>query len=129
MNISIEKVGKLMSGKVFSVDAAKNIKQAATEMTEKEVGSLMVTRGGDFVGIITQSNIVRKVVSLGLDPATITVTKVMSSPVVTIDATQSLKEANGLMKQNKIKHLGVTRNDKIVGVLSVRDLLHSVDVE
>lgn len=125
MDMSVE---KLMSGKIFSIDARKNIKQAAAEMTEKETGSLLISYGGSYVGIITEMDIVRKVVGRGIDPATTTVKEVMSSPVLSIDADASLMEANDLMEQKKTRHLGVTRQGSIVGILSVRDLLQPVYV-
>ena len=125
MDMSVE---KLMSGKVFSIDAKKNVRQAAVEMAEKGTGSLLISQGGDFVGIITEVDIVRKVVGRGIDPAVVTVTEVMSAPVLSVNADQTLMEANDLMEQKKIRHLGVTRQGSIVGMLSVRDLLHPVYV-
>jgi len=121
-------VEKLMSDKIFSIDAKKNVRQAAAEMAEKGTGSLLIAQEGDFIGIITEVDIVRKVVGRGINPAAVTVTEVMSSPVLTVDAGQSLIEANDLMEQKKIRHLGVTRDGGIVGMLSVRDLLHPVYV-
>jgi len=125
MDMSVE---KLMSDKIFSIDATKNIRQAATEMADKGTGSLLISRQGGYVGIITEVDIVRKVVGQGINPATVTVTEVMSSPVLSVDVSQSLMEANDLMEQNKIRHVGVTREGSIVGILSVRDLLHPVYV-
>ncbi len=125
MDMSVE---KLMSDKIFSIDATKNIRQAANEMADKGTGSLLIAQGGEYVGIITEVDIVRKIVGKGINPATVTVTEVMSSPVLSVDVSQSLMEANDLMEQNKIRHVGVTRQGSIVGILSVRDLLHPVYV-
>lgn len=125
MDMSVE---KLMSDKIFSIEATKNVRQAANEMADKGTGSLLITQGGGYVGIITEVDIVRKIVAKGINPETVTVTETMSSPVLSVDVSQSLIEANDLMEQNKIRHVGVTRQGSIVGMLSVRDLLHPVYV-
>ena len=53
----------------------------------------------------------------------------MASPLITIEANESVVDANDLMEQKKVRHLGVTRKGEIIGILSVRDLLHPLYVE
>ncbi|MFQ5949115.1 MAG: cyclic nucleotide-binding/CBS domain-containing protein [Nitrospiria bacterium] len=115
--------------KTYSVAPEKSTEECAMEMARHEVGSILVTREGNYVGIITEVDIIRKVVAMKLNPATVSVEKVMASPLVTIDADRSVVDANELMEKNKIRHLGVSRNGKVIGMLSVRDLLHPLYIE
>ncbi len=125
----IPSVEKLVSKKIFSIAEEKSVLEAAEEMAGNEIGSLLVTREGIYVGIITEVDIVRKVVAKEMSPAQVSVATVMASPLITIEANQSVVDANDLMEQRKVRHLGVTRKGEIIGVLSVRDLLHPLYVE
>ena len=125
----IPSVEKLVSKKIFSISEEKSVLEAAEEMAGNEIGSLLVTREGSYVGIITEVDIVRKVVAKEMSPAHVSVATVMASPLITIEANESVVDANDLMEQKKVRHLGVTRKGEIIGVLSVRDLLHPLYVE
>lgn len=126
MDIPVE---KLMSAKAFSIEAGKTVRDLAAEMTQKKIGSLLVTKRKEYVGIVTETDVVRKGVSDMIDPGTTTVESIMSSPIVVIESDQSLMEANNLMEEKQIRHLPVTRQGEIVGVLSVRDLLRPIYVD
>jgi len=125
----IPTVERLMSTKIHSVSVEKNIRAAAEEMARHQIGSLLVTREGSYVGIITEVDIIRKIVAKGIDPASVSVKEAMTSPLVTIDANRSVLDANDLMEQKRIRHLGVTRNGKVIGIVSIRDFLHPLHVE
>ena len=125
MDILVE---SLMSEKALSIEAGKSVRDLAREMTQNKVGSLLVTKQEEYVGIVTEVDIVRKAVSHGMDPKTITVESIMTSPIITIESDQSVIEANNLMEERHIRHVAVTRDGEIVGILSVRDLLHPVYV-
>jgi CBS domain-containing protein len=125
MDILVE---SLMSEKALSIEAGKSVRDLAREMTQNKVGSLLVTKQEEYVGIVTEVDIVRKAVSNGMDPKTITVESIMTSPIITIESDQSVIEANNLMEERHIRHVAVTRDGEIVGILSVRDLLHPVYV-
>jgi signal-transduction protein with cAMP-binding, CBS, and nucleotidyltransferase domain len=92
-------------------------------MQNDRVGSLLVKKGKDAVGILTETDIVQKVVAEGLDPSTTVVGDIMSAPLLTVEAKQSVVEADELMERNRIRHLAVLDKGKVVGVVSVRDLL------
>ncbi len=119
----IPTVEKLMTRQICSIASERSVKEAAEEMARSDIGSLLVNREGDYIGIITEGDIVRKVVAKGMDPSTLSVVKAMTSPLTTIEADRSIVDANDLMEQKKVRHLGVTKKGKIVGVVSVRDLL------
>ncbi|MDC4204130.1 MAG: CBS domain-containing protein [Candidatus Manganitrophus sp.] len=118
-----------MSTKIYSIGSEKNVRSAAEEMARNQIGSLLVTQEGNYTGIITEVDIIRKVVAKGIDPAATTVRTVMTSPLITIEADRSVLDANDLMEQKKIRHIGVTRNGKIIGMVSIRDFLHPLSVE
>jgi CBS domain-containing protein len=122
-------VENLISGKIYSIQDERSVREAAEEMAEKEIGSLLVSQKGTYIGIITEVDIIRKVVAKGIDPAATAVKAVMTSPLITIESNRSVVAANDLMEKNKIRHLAVTRNSVIIGLVSVRDFLHPLHVE
>ena len=121
--------GNLISGKIYSIQSQRNIREAAEEMARREIGSLLVSEKGSYIGIITEVDMIRKVVAKGLDPAATSVEKVMTTPLITIEENRSVVDANDLMEKHKIRHLGVTRKGMIVGLVSVRDFLHPLPME
>ncbi len=77
-------------------------------------------------GIVNETDMVRKVTAKDISPAVIQVEQVMSTPVISIDRTQPITKADELMDRHHTRHLGVTENGRIIGILSVRDLLHPI---
>ncbi|MEK7748355.1 MAG: CBS domain-containing protein [Nitrospirota bacterium] len=122
-------VESLMTEKAFSIGAGRTVCDLASEMTHRKVGSLLVKKQEEYVGIVTEVDIVRRVVSNATDPKSITVESIMTSPIITIAGDRSVMEANNLMEEKHIRHIAVTREGEIVGMLSIRDLLHPVYVE
>jgi len=125
----IPKIETLMSKEICAIDAAKSVQDAAFEMAQNRIGSLLVVEDGDFVGIITEVDVIRKVVAKRRVPESTTIKAVMTSPLITIKAEQSILEANALMEARGLRHLPVTKFDRIVGVVSIRDFLHPIDIE
>lgn len=121
-------IEKLMSGKIYSISSERSVSDAAEEMAKREVGSLLVDRHGSYVGVISEREIIRKVVAVGVDPTSVTVGSVMTA-LLTVEADQTVIGANDLMKIKKVRHLAVTRKGEVIGVLSVRDLLQSFYME
>ncbi len=116
-----------MSHDVRSIHKDATIKQAGQLLQKYKVGSLIVDDGSRYIGIITESDLTRKAVAKGLDPNTTTVAVCMSHSIVTIEEDESLSEARALMKKQGIRHLPVTADASIIGVLSVSDLLRAVE--
>lgn len=117
-------VGKIMSRNILKVDANTSVTEAAKIMRDKKVGCLLIEQNKKLTGIITEADIVRKIVADGKDPINTQVTAVMNSPIVTIDAEKSIIEANDLMDQGQIRHLAVAEEGRIVGIVSSRDIMH-----
>lgn len=122
-------VERFTTMKINAIDADENISEAAKGMAADAIGSLLVTREGAYVGIITETDIVRKVIAKQLDPSGILVWQVMHFPLITIEADKTVMEANDLMESEKIRHLAVTRGGEVIGIFSVRDLLRPLYME
>lgn len=99
------------------------IREAARRMRDEKIGSLFVEKNGDLVGIITETDIVRRAVAEGVDLGKAAVNSIMTSPVLTIEAIRTVQDAHDMMADLGVRHLGVTDKGKLVGLISVRDLL------
>lgn len=114
------------SEKFVTVGRDTDVKTAAVMMRDRNIGSLMVTRGGDskdVIGIVTDTDMVRRVLATDKDTTKTTVEMIMSAPILTIDENKTLLDANDMMAQSHLRHLGVSRGGKLVGMISVRDLV------
>lgn len=120
------RVEQYMSHDVRSIHRAATIKEAGLLFQKYKVGSLIVDDGSRYIGIVTDSDLSRKAVAKGLDPNTTTVTVCMSKSLVTIEEDELLSDAMRLMKKQGIRHLPVTADGTIIGVLSVADLIRAL---
>lgn len=122
-------VGQLMKKDLVTVDTGTSVIEAAKLMKACNVAGLLVAQKGRIVGIVTESDIVTKFVGVDRVAYFIPVEEIMSSPIVEIEERRPLTEAANLMNKHQTRHLGVTKNGSVVGILSVRDLLHPVSVD
>ncbi len=120
----IEEIGDYMASPVMNIEADALAQEAAQTMESKHIGSLLVKEGENYVGIVTETDLTRKMLAKGLQMETTKVREIMTSPLLTVDCHEPLVEANQLMAKKKVRHLGVTENEKVVGLISVRDLVH-----
>jgi CBS domain-containing protein len=109
--------------KFVTVDRDTDVRKAAEIMRDRNIGSLFIMRGKDIIGIVTDTDVVRRSVAVGADPSKTTIEQIMSAPIITIDESKTLLDANDLMAREHLRHLGVTRNGKLAGMISVRDLV------
>ena len=116
-------VSSIMTKNPKSVSPTTSVVSAAKTMKSAKVGSLLIKKGKQLIGIVTDTDIVRRAVSSGKPLGKLTVEKIMTAPVLTIEANKTVDDAQDMMGDHSIRHLGVTRNGEIVGVVSVRDLL------
>ncbi len=119
----MEEVGDYMASPVFRIESDDSAQDAAAFMEGNQIGSLIVQQVGEDVGIVTERDLTTKVVALGKDASDIKISEIMTSPVLTMDRYLPVEEANVFMQKNKIRHLAITEEDRIVGILSVRDLI------
>ncbi|MEY4705225.1 MAG: hypothetical protein RL042_1427 [Nitrospirota bacterium] len=116
-------VAKIMSKQPKSVGVSVSIVSAAKKMRTARVGSLFVKKGKKLVGIVTDTDIVRRAVSTGKPLGKMTVEKIMTTPICTIEGSQSVDDAQDMMGDLGVRHLAVTKAGEIVGVVSVRDVM------
>jgi CBS domain-containing protein len=118
----------LMQRSMATIDRDETLSTVATFMADKRIGSLLVSQSGAVVGIVTERDLVQKVIGLDQDLNRVTVGAIMSFPVIDIDINRTVHDASDLMAEKSIRHLTVTENHAIVGILSVRDLIRMVSV-
>ena len=118
-------VADFMSNDVRSVHKDAPLKEAGRLLQKWKVGSLLVDDGSRYLGIITDTDLSRKAVAKGLDPNTTTVKSCMSKPVISIEDDEPLAIAIKVMKKKAIRHIAVTEDGTIIGVLSVSDILRA----
>jgi CBS domain-containing protein len=119
------KVREIMTKDLLKTKADQTIREAIGLMTEYGVGSLVVQKGQEIVGILEESDIIKKVLAGDLNPYITTVEKVMSVPFV-IHQEKSDDEASDLMVRQNVRRLVVSDGSAIVGILSMQDLLRPV---
>ncbi len=116
-------VAEHMSPEIRSVPLDATLKEAGRHMQEWKVGSLLIADARNYVGVITDTDLAREVVARGLDPSTTTVKACMRKPPITIEGNRPIIEAVRLMKEKATRHLAVTQDGAIIGVISVSNIL------
>jgi CBS domain-containing protein len=118
----------LMRTTMETIASERTVLEAAQTMAEKRIGSLLVIEAGEMVGIVTETDVVRKVIAARLPASSTRVGAMMSYPLIQIDINHTVRDASRLMAEERIRHLAVTENNKVMGLLSVRDLVKMVSV-
>lgn len=119
---AMDELGEFMSSPVLRIDSDASVQDAAILMEKSHVGSLIIEQYGDDIGIITERELSQKVLAKGGKPEEMKVSDIMAS-IQSMDRYMPIEEANRFMHQKKIRHLAVTDDDKIVGMLSIKDLV------
>lgn len=116
-------VRKCMSTRIHSVPPETDARELARIMTDEGIGCLLIEQHGGFVGIVTETDLVRKVLSQPHDPSEVSAEAIMSFPIASIDERSTLEAAHEMMGSQRVRHLLVTRDGAPVGLISVRSLL------
>lgn len=116
-------VASVMRKEIKKIAHDATVRDAARRMKEDRIGSLLVEKAGSLVGIVTDTDIVRRGVADTGDFNKLTVEDIMTAPIVTIEGVRTVQDAHDMMGDLNVRHLGVTEGSSIVGVVSVRDLL------
>lgn len=107
---------------IVTIDQEKTVKQAGELMKKTRKGCLIVTKNGKPVGILSDSDVIKRVVAKNFLPSKIKVKQVMSSPLITISPDDDILSAVRKMKRNNIHRLPVVLNGKLVGIISLSDI-------
>ena len=116
-------LAQVMRKQLKTIGHGASIKEAASRMRDERIGALLVEKSGSYVGIVTDTDVVRRAVAQGLDIGNTHVDTIMTSPIATIDVLRTLQDAHDMMGDLSVRHLGVTEQGKLTGIISVRDLL------
>ena len=107
---------------VLEIDADASVLDAVQTMVENNVGSLLVTEGGDVTGIVTERDYLRRVTLQGRTEAA-PVREIMSSPLVVATPETTVDECMAMMTDRRIRHIPVVDGEKVVGLVSIGDLV------
>ncbi|MCW4001643.1 MAG: CBS domain-containing protein [Candidatus Bathyarchaeota archaeon] len=122
------KVKDVMVENVISVPERATVKEAAELMEQREIGCLIVVRKGKPVGIVTETDMVKRVILGPVDPENTRVRKIMSRPLVVVHTHNSLEEASKIMRERKIRKLPVIEKGRLVGLITTTDIVRSPEV-
>ena len=111
---------------IWSVTPDNSVLEAIKMMAEKGVGALLVMDGESLAGIVSERDYARKVILMGRSSENTPVRDIMTAEVICADPQQSVEECMALMTSNRIRHLPVRRDEKIVGILSIGDLVKAI---
>ena len=114
---------------IHTVPPDARVFDALKLMAEKNVGALVVAEGGRLAGIISERDYARKVILLGKSSHDIPVREIMTAKVVTVQPGQTVEDCMALMTARRIRHLPVTEGERLVGILSIGDLVKEVIAE
>lgn len=114
------------SGGIFSVSPETTVHDAVAMMDEKNVGALLVMEGDKLVGMLSERDYTRKVMLRGKKSADTKVSEIMSSKLSVTHPNEGVEECLRLMTDKRIRHLPVVDNEKVVGVISIGDLVKHV---
>jgi CBS domain-containing protein len=123
---SIRPILKKKEGVIFSVAPSDSVQVAIATMAEKQVGALLVISGGKIVGIVSERDYARKVFLKGRSSPNTTVAEIMTSPVIAVSPEHSVGDCMAIITEHRIRHLPVLENDRLVGVISIGDLVNSI---
>ena len=120
-------IGEILNTKgsqVWSISRDKTVFDAIELMAEKNIGALLVIEAGKLVGILTERDYTRKIALKGKSSKQTAVKEIVSGEVIHVTPEHTVEECMRLMTDNRVRHLPVLDNDKIVGLVSIGDLVN-----
>lgn len=115
-------INEVMTADPIALEATTPVRQAAQEMKDRDVGDVIVIAEGKVCGVVTDRDIVVRAVADGMDPETTAIGDICTRDVVTLDLTDTVEDAQRLMRENAIRRLPVVDGAKPVGIVSLGDL-------
>ncbi len=111
---------------VHAIAPGDSVLDALQRMAEKHIGALLVMQGESIVGIFTERDYARKIALMGRTSAVTLVRDVMTADVMDVRPTQTSQECMALMTENRLRHLPVVEADKLLGLISIGDLVKDI---
>jgi CBS domain-containing protein len=109
---------------VFSVSPQTTVQEAIRIMAEKNVGALVVLESDRLVGVFSERDYTRKIALPGKSPQQTPVTEALSAPVISVPADATVEECMRLMTSHRVRHLPVLESQKLLGIVSIGDLVN-----
>ena len=119
----VSKILEHKGSEVASITRDQTALDAARLMNDKRIGSLVVLEGDKVIGIVTERDILRRLVACECDPSQTPVSKIMSSPVACCRPRTSIEECRGVMTEKRIRHLPVVEKGRLQGIITSGDIL------
>jgi len=116
-------VNEIMTTSLKSIPGTNSVAEATQLMRDEHIGSVLIRKDEDYIGILTETDIVRRAVATGIDIHNVSAENIMSTPIAKIEHFRSVRDAQDMMGDLGVRHLAVYEAEKIVGLVSVRDLL------
>jgi CBS domain-containing protein len=111
---------------VWSIEPEEPVLEAIQMMADKHIGALPVIRGEELIGIVSERDYARKVILMGRSSSDTPVWEIMSSPVTTVTPDESVHRCMEIMTEKRIRHLPVVERGRMVGIISIGDLVKAV---
>jgi CBS domain-containing protein len=109
--------------KVYSIEATRTVLEAARFMMERNVGALPVLRNGELAGIVSERDIMNRVVAVGRTPGTTAVSEIMTANPRAVPSDESIEECLFIMREFGFRHLPIVDGKELKGLISLRDVL------
>ena len=119
-------VKDVMNRKVIALEHWNTAQEAAKLMKKHRIGSVIIKKGNRAVGIVTERDLIEKVVASARDPSKVKLDSIMSYPLITVSPYLNIREASKKMKEHKIKRLPVVESGRLVGILTTFDILKTI---
>jgi CBS domain-containing protein len=114
------------SDTVFSVSPADTVFRALQVMADNNVGAVLVLQEGELAGIFTERDYCRKIILMGRSSLNTQVQEIMTRKMITVTPKQSIEECMELMSQHHIRHIPVLEQDRLVGIISIGDVVKAI---
>ncbi|NIA26692.1 MAG: CBS domain-containing protein [Desulfobulbaceae bacterium] len=111
---------------IVSLGPDATVLEALTLMADKTIGSLVIMEGDELLGIVTERDYARKVIIKGRASRTTLVSEIMTTGVFTASSMESVNDCMALMTKKRIRHLPVVEDNRIIGMISIRDLVDAI---
>lgn len=114
---------------VWTIDPNLSVYDAVKLMADKGIGALVVAKDAKPIGMITERDYARKVILKGKTSQEALVSEIMTTPVLCARLSQSVEECMAIMTEKRVRHLPVIENDKLIGIVSIGDLVKAIIAE
>ncbi len=125
----MKNIREILSGKdnnIYSINSSVRVYNALELMAQKDIGALIVMEDGKIKGILSERDYARKVILHGKSSKEMTVEEIMSEDVIYVTAERTVEECMALMTNKRVRHLPVMENDKLIGIISIGDVVKAL---